>query len=189
MAKWHFHLVVYFDEVVRAQGKQFQRAKFNTYQFSGWDSLSKHSLWFTDKAIFLSAKARKFYILDTLLWTKNATFKVSSELSTGSEDLFQIQTKTKTSVQFSCSVVSDSLQPHELQHARPPCPPPIPGIHSDSHPSSQWCHPAISSLVVSFPPAPNPSQHQSLFQWVNSSQEVAKVTGVSVLASFLPKKS
>ena len=50
------------------------------------------------------------------------------------------------SVQFSRSVVSDSLRPHELQHARPPCPSPAPGVHSDSRPSSPWCHPAISSL-------------------------------------------
>ena len=54
------------------------------------------------------------------------------------------------SVQFSRSVVSDSLQPHESQHARPPCPSPTPRVHSDSHPSSQWCHPAISSSVVPF---------------------------------------
>ena len=80
-----------------------------------------------------------------------------------------------SSVQFSCSVVSDSLQPHESQHTRPPCPSPIPGVHSNSHPSSRWCHPAISSSVIPSPPAPNPSQHQSLFQWVNSSHEVAKV--------------
>ena len=50
-----------------------------------------------------------------------------------------------SSVQFSCSVVSDSLRPHESQHARPPCPLPTPRVHSDSGPSSQWCHPAISS--------------------------------------------
>ena len=48
-----------------------------------------------------------------------------------------------SSVQFSHSVVSDSLPPHESQHARPPCPSPTPGVHSDSHSSSQWCHPAI----------------------------------------------
>ena len=76
--------------------------------------------------------------------------------------------------QFSRSVVSNSLQPHESQHARPPCPSPTPGVHSNSHPSSQWCHPAISSSVVLFS-CSNPSQHQSLFQWVNSSHEVAKV--------------
>ena len=54
------------------------------------------------------------------------------------------------SVQFSHSVMSDSLRPHELQHTRPPCPSPIPGVHSNSHPSSWWCHPAISSSVVPF---------------------------------------
>ena len=56
--------------------------------------------------------------------------------------------KHKISFQFSCSVVSDSLRPHESQHARPPCPSSTPGVHSDSHPSSQWSHPAISSSVV-----------------------------------------
>ena len=55
-----------------------------------------------------------------------------------------------SSVQFSRSVVSDSLRPHESQHARPPCPSPSPGVYSDSHPSSPWCHPAISSWVVPF---------------------------------------
>ena len=80
-----------------------------------------------------------------------------------------------SSVQFSRSVVSNSLQSHESQHARPPCPSPTPGVHSDSRPSSQWCHPAISSSVVPFSSCPHPSQHQSLFQWVNSSHEVAEV--------------
>ena len=58
------------------------------------------------------------------------------------------------SVQFSRSVVSDSLRPHELQHARPPCPSPSPGVHSNSRPSSQCCHPAISSSVVPFSSCP-----------------------------------
>ena len=77
--------------------------------------------------------------------------------------------------QISRSVMSASLRPHESQHARPPCPSLTPGVHSDSHPSSQWCHPAISSSVVPFSSAPKASQHQSLFQWVNSLHEVAKV--------------
>ena len=80
-----------------------------------------------------------------------------------------------SSVQFSYSVVSDSLRPHELQHARPPCPSPSPRVHSDSRPSSQWCHPAISSSVIPFSSCPQSSQHQSLFQWVNSSHQAAKV--------------
>ena len=61
--------------------------------------------------------------------------------------------------QFSCSVLSDSLQPHGLQHARPPCPSPTPGVYPNSYPLSQWCHPTISSSVIpfsclqSFPPS------------------------------------
>ena len=60
----------------------------------------------------------------------------------------------QNSVQFSRSVMSDSLWPHESQHTRPPCPSPTPGVHSDSHPSSQWCHQAISSWVVPFSSCP-----------------------------------
>ena len=55
-----------------------------------------------------------------------------------------------STVQFSHSVMSDSLRSQESQHARPPCPSSSPGVHSDSHPSSQWCHPTISSSVVPF---------------------------------------
>ena len=98
-------------------------------------------------------------------------------------------TFTYISVQFSCSVVSDSLQPHESQHTRPPCPSPTPGVHSDSHPSSQWCHPAISSSVDPFfsclqsLPASESFPMSQIFAWGGQS------TGVSALASFLPKKS
>ena len=59
-----------------------------------------------------------------------------------------------SSVQFSHSVMSDSLQPHELQHPRPPCPPQIPRVYSSSCPSSWWCHPAVSSSVVPFSSCP-----------------------------------
>ena len=55
-----------------------------------------------------------------------------------------------SSIQFSLSVLSDSLRPHGLQHARPPCPSPTPGVHSNSRPLSQWCYPAISSSVIPF---------------------------------------
>ena len=88
-----------------------------------------------------------------------------------------------SSVQFSRWVMSNSLWLHESQHARPPCPSPTPGVHSDSRPLSQWCHPVhwISDAIQPShplsspsPPAPKSSQHQSLFQWVNSSHEVAE---------------
>ena len=68
----------------------------------------------------------------------------------------QVWTVIDSSVQFSLSVVFDSLRPHESQHARPPCPSPTPGVYPNSCPSSWWCHPAISSSVVPFPPAPIP---------------------------------
>ena len=93
-----------------------------------------------------------------------------------------------SSVQFSRSVTSSSLRLHELQHARPPCPSPAPGVYPNSCPSSWWCHPVISSSVAPFPPDPNPSQQQSLFQWVNSAWD-GQSTGVSALVSFLPKNT
>ena len=94
-----------------------------------------------------------------------------------------------SSVQFSHSVVSDSLLPHESQHARSPCPSPTARVHSDSHPLSQWCHPAISSSVSPFSSCPQslPASESflvsQLFPWGGQS------TGVSALASFPPKKS
>ena len=91
-----------------------------------------------------------------------------------------------SSVQFSCSVVSDSLRPHESQHARPPCPSPTPGAYPDSCPSSPWCHPAVSSSVVPFSscpqsfPASGSFPISQLFAWSGQS------TGLSASASVLP---
>ena len=93
------------------------------------------------------------------------------------------------SFQFSHSVVSSSLRPHELQHVRPPCPSPTPRVHSNSRPSSQWCHTAISSHVIPFStcsqslPASESFPMSQLFPWGGQS------TGVSALASFLPKNT
>ena len=81
------------------------------------------------------------------------------------------------SSQFSGSVVSDSLRPHELQHARPPCPSPTPRVHSNSHPSTRWCHPAISSSVVPFSscpqslPASESFPMSQLFSWGGQSSQ------------------
>ena len=91
-----------------------------------------------------------------------------------------------TSVQFSHSVVSDFLRPHESQHARPPCPSPTPRVYSDSCPLSWWCHPAISSSVVPFSyclqsfPASGSFQMSQLFSWGGQS------IGVSASTSVLP---
>ena len=91
-----------------------------------------------------------------------------------------------SSIQFSRSVLSDSLQPHELQHARPPCLSPTPGVHSNSHPTSRWCHPAISSSAVPFSscpqslPATESFPMSQLFAWGGQS------TGFSF--SIIPSK-
>ena len=90
-------------------------------------------------------------------------------------------------VQFSRSVVSDSLRPHESQHARPPCPSPTPGVHPNSRPLSQWWHPTISSSVVPFSSCPQslPSSESfpmsQLFSWGGQS------TGVSALTPFFQR--
>ena len=62
--------------------------------------------------------------------------------------------KVLSSVQLNCSIMSNSLRPHEPQHARPPCPSPTPRVYSDSRPLSPWCHPAISSYVIPFSSCP-----------------------------------
>ena len=94
-----------------------------------------------------------------------------------------------SSVQFNHLVVSNSLWPHELQHVRPPCPSPTPGVYSNSCPLSRWCHPAISSSVVPFSsclqslPASESFPMSQLFTWGGQG------IGVSALASFLPQNT
>ena len=94
-----------------------------------------------------------------------------------------------TSVQFSRSVMSDSLQAHESQHARPPCPSPTPGVHSDSRPLSQWCHSAISFSVVPFSSCPQPLPASGSFPMSQLFTWGGQSTGVSASESFPPKKS
>ena len=117
-------------------------------------------------------------------WGKQNWAEVDAELW-GSFDKHQ----QILSVQFSRSVVSDSMWPHESQLARPPCPSPTPGVHSKSRPMSQWRHPVISSSVIRFSSCPQslPASESfpvcQLFAWGGQS------TGVSASASFLPKNT
>jgi len=120
--------------------------------------------------------------------SKTQCYQTKSNLSSFIQSLVQ-QTFTEcplSSVQFGCSVVSDSLWPRESQHARPPCPSPTPRVHSDSRPSNQWCHPANSSSVIPFSSCPQslPASESfpisQLFAWGGQS------IGVSALASVLP---
>ena len=98
----------------------------------------------------------------------------------------ELEMASVQSVQFSRSAMSDSLRPHELQHARPPCPSPIPGVYPNPCLSSRWCHPAILSSVVPFSscpqslPASGSFPMSQLFTWGGQS------VGVSASASVLP---
>ena len=105
------------------------------------------------------------------------------------EQVHTNNTMTCSSVQFSPSVVSNSLRPHESQLARPPCPSPTAGVYPNSCPLSRWCHPAISSSVVPFSacpqslPASGSFPISQLFAWGGQS------IGVSALASVIPKNT
>ena len=91
----------------------------------------------------------------------------------------------RRSVQFS-SIASDSLWPHELQHARPSCPSPTPGVHPNPCPLSRWCHPAISSSVIPFSSCLQPFPASGSFQMSQPFASGGQSTGVSASTSVLP---
>ena len=124
-----------------------------------------------------------------LLLTESWGEEESSQLIEFFVVYLRFHTLRNTSVQYSPSVVSDSLRPHESQHTRTPCPSPIPRVHSDSCPSSQWCHAAISSSVIPFSSCPQSLPASGSFQMSQLFSSGGQSTGVSALASFLPKKS
>ena len=123
--------------------------------------------------------------LTCLLWNLHAGQEATVRTRHGTTDWFQIEKgicqgcillpslfnlyAEQSSVQFSHSVTFNFLQLHGLQHTRPPCPSPAPGVCSDSCPSSWWCHLTISSLLSPSPPAFNHSQQQGFSQWVSFS--------------------
>ena len=91
-----------------------------------------------------------------------------------------------SSVQFSLSVMSDSWRPHELQHARPPCPSPTPGVHPNPCPSSRWCHPTISSSVVPFSSCPQSFPESGSFPMSQLFAWGGQSIGVSASSSVFP---
>ena len=91
-----------------------------------------------------------------------------------------------SSVHFSCPVMSDSLRPHGRQHIRPPCPSPTPGVYSNSHRSSRWCHPAISSSVVPFSSCLRSFPASGSFQMNQFFTSGGQNIGISASASVLP---
>ena len=91
-----------------------------------------------------------------------------------------------SSIQFSCSVVSDSMQHHEPQHARPPCPSPTAGVYPNPCPLSQWCHPTISSSVIPFSSCPQSFPASGSFQMSQLFASGGQSIGVSASTSVLP---
>ena len=100
--------------------------------------------------------------------------------------LWHVQNRQTSSVQFSRSVMSDSLWPHELRHTKPPCPSPTPIIHPNSCASSRWCHPAISSSVVPFSSCPQSLPVSESFPMSQLFASGGQSIGVSALASVPP---
>ena len=121
------------------------------------------------------------------LWELQKTWPFSAKDYSGHSPAFPFgKGGCKLSVQFSCSVVSTSLQSHESQHARPPCPSPTPGVYTNSCPSSWWCHPAISSSVVPFSSCPQSLPVSGSFQMSQLFTWGGQNIGVSALVSVLP---
>jgi len=94
--------------------------------------------------------------------------------------------KLNSSIQFSCSVVSNFLQPHGLQHARPRGPPPTPGVYSNSCPLSRWCHPTILSSVIPFSSCLQSCPASESFQMSQFFASVGQSIGVSASTSVIP---
>ena len=143
-----------------------------------WIPFVEVGLYFLNLCTSLGDQQKPFYLILfflTLLWQKVYL------------TLNLVNATSLSSVQFSRSVVSDSLRPHESQHARPPCPSPTPRVHSNSCPLSRWCHPAISASVVPFSSCPQPLPASEsfpvsqLFTWGGQS------IGVSTSATGLPE--
>ena len=103
-----------------------------------------------------------------------------------SDWLYSLQPKMDKLDQFSRSVVSNSLRPHEPQHARPPCPSPTPGVHPNSCPSSRWCHPTISSSVVPFSSCPQSFPASRSFPMSQLFTSGSQSIGVSASVSVFP---
>ena len=162
----------------------FYSAPSNFWLEESW-RLGEEKFWFDAHFEFLLLKCPMLWLCDhyysLLKGFVLAHFCMTTSLLLSSQ-------YWSSSVQFSCSVMSDSLRPHESQHSRPPCPSPTPRVYSNSCPSSQWCHPAISSSVIPFScplsfPASLSLQMSQLF--ASSGQSI----GVSASISVLPKNT
>ena len=118
-------------------------------------------------------------------WFQTVVLEKTLESPLDSKDIQPVHAKGNQ-FQFSHSVMSDSLQPHGLQHARPPCPSPTPGVHPSSCPLSQWSHPTISSSVIPFSSCPQSFPASESFQMNQLFASGGQSIGVSASTSALP---
>ena len=147
----------------------------------------KRGIYSLEPELELASKCNCLFFMGMVLSTKKSTLWLKQCMKLSNFLFTVLKIIEWLEIQFSSVslVMSDSLQPHESQHARPPCPSPTPGVHSNPCPSSQWCHPAISSFVVPFScpqsfPASGSFPMSQLFTWDGQS------IGVSASASVLP---
>ena len=118
-------------------------------------------------------------ILGIKHWRNETKINICHQISKLSEAII-------STVQFSCSVMSDSLRPHEPQHARLPCPSPTTGVHPNSCPLSRWCHPTISSSVIPFSSCPQSLPASGSFQMSQPFASGGQRIGVSASTSVFP---
>ena len=126
----------------------------------------------------IGLKPKQWALMTQMLWLNI----VNDFLTTG----WEVIVRSWGSVQFSHSVVSDSLQPHEPQHARPPCPSPTPEVHPNPCPLCQWCHPTISSSVIPFSSCPQSFPASGSLQMSQLSASGDQSIGVSASTAVLP---
>ena len=119
-------------------------------------------------------------------WLTSLSMITSRSIHATADGIISCFLVVYVSVQFSHSVVSNSLWPHGLQHSRPPCPSPTPGVYSNSYPLSRWCHPPISSSVVPFSSHLQSSPSSGSFQMRQFFTSGGQSIGVSASASVLP---
>ena len=118
-----------------------------------------------------------------MTFSRRVQFKMAGQVFTYTTSLSLVQFN---SVQFTPSVVSDSLWPHELQHTRPPCPSPAPGVYPNPCPSSRWCRPTISSSIVPFSSCPQSFPTPGSFPMSQFFTSGGQTIGVSASTSVLP---
>ena len=189
MRLWTNYFSKNFGLPWRFSGKSFA-SQCRRHGFSPWVSKIPSRRQWQPTPVFLPGKPHRPWKATVHVATKGAGHDSATKQQHNYKPQLSVWKMRMTdhpfSVQFSRSVVSDSLRPHESQHARPPCQSPTPGVHSDSHPSSRWCHPAISSSVVPFSPCPQSLPASEVFPMSQIFAWGGQGIGVSALASVLP---